>query len=111
MPPIFNWFFTFKDAGSDTKFNYFVTQPIVNYNLGRSGWALAFSPIMTYNFDGKEGDRWTVPVGFGIVKTTVFGGGPIQLGVHYYSNATSLEGGPGQQLRFLVSFLHPKSTS
>jgi hypothetical protein len=108
---VFNWFFTFEDAGDDTQFNYFVIQPIVNYNIGRSGWALAFSPIMTQNYDGEKGEQWSVPLGLGIVKTTVFAGKPMNLGVHYFSNVESPEAGPGQQLRFLVSFLYPKKTS
>jgi hypothetical protein len=103
-----NSFFTFADSGDDTEFNYFVTQPIVNYNFGRSGWVLAFSPIITCNFDGTDGNKWTVPLGLGAVKTTVFNGRPMQLGVHYYSNAASPEGAPGQTLRFVVSFLYPK---
>jgi hypothetical protein len=106
-----NWFFTFEDSGDDTEFNYFVTQPIVNYNIGRSGWAMAFSPIMSYDYDGEPGDQWTVPLGLGIVKTTVFSGRPIQLGVHYFSNVESPGAGPGQQLRLLVSFLHPRNKS
>jgi hypothetical protein len=105
---IVNWFFTFKDAGDSTEFNYFVTQPIVNYTLGRSGWVVAFSPVITHNFDGADGDKWTVPLGLGLSKTTVFSGKPMQFGVQYYSNATSPAAGPGQQLRFIVSFLFPK---
>jgi hypothetical protein len=108
---VVNWFFTFEDAGDETEFNYFVLQPIVNYNIGRSGWALAFSPIMTQNYDGESGDQWTVPLGLGIVKTTVFNGRPMNIGLHYFSNAASPEAGPGQQLRFLVSFLYPKNKS
>jgi hypothetical protein len=103
-----NSFFTFADSGDDTEFNYFVTQPIVNYNFGRSGWVLAFSPIMTFNFDAEDGDGWTVPLGLGVVKTTVFSGKPMQIGVHYYSNAASPGGAPDQTLRFVVSFLYPK---
>jgi catechol 2,3-dioxygenase-like lactoylglutathione lyase family enzyme len=61
-------FNTFPDAGDSTQFNYFVTQPLVNYNFGRSGWALASSPILTYNFDGDAGDRWSAPLGLGILK-------------------------------------------
>jgi hypothetical protein len=87
---------------------WLLLQPIVNYNVGRSGWALAFSPIITCNFDGIDGSKWTVPLGLGAVKTTVFNGRPMQLGVHYHSNAASPEGAPGQTLRFIVSFLYPK---
>lgn len=88
-----------------------MTQPFVNYNFGRSGWALAFAPILTYNFDGEAGDQWTVPLGVGIVKTTVFSGKPMQLGVQYYSNAERPTGAPGQTLRFVVSFLYPRIRS
>jgi len=43
---LFNFFWTVSDAGDDTEFNYFVTQPFVNYNF-EEGWALAFVPIIT----------------------------------------------------------------
>jgi hypothetical protein len=69
---------------------------------------ISFAPIITYNFDGDDGDRWTVPLGGGVAKTTVFSGKPMQLGVHYYSNAARPTGAPGQQLRFNVSFLYPR---
>lgn len=108
---LFNWYLTFADSGDETEFNYFVTQPFVNYNLGRSGWALAFAPVITCNYDGDDGNRWTVPVGFGMTKTTVFSGKPMQLAVHYYSNGERPTGAPGQQLRFVVSFLYPRTKS
>jgi hypothetical protein len=105
---LFNWYFTFADTGDSTEFNYFVTQPFVNYNFGRSGWALAFAPIITYNYDGESGQKWTVPLGLGITKTTVFDGKPMSIGVQYYSNAERPTSAAGQQLRFAVSFLYPR---
>lgn len=103
---LFNFFFTVSDEGSPSEFNYFVTQPFVNFNFGE-GWALAFAPIITNNFDLDE-DSWTVPLGFGIARTTVFDKKPMQFGVQYYYNVAFPEGSAGQQLRFQVSYLFPR---
>ena len=54
------------------------------------------------------GNRWTVPVGLGITRTTVFSGRPMSLGVQYYHNAKKPDGAAGQLLRITVSLLYPR---
>ena len=71
-----------SDAGGDPKTDLFLLQPFVNYNLPR-GYALSTSPAITANWDAPSGQQWTVPLGFGISKTTVFNGRPTQLAVQY----------------------------
>jgi hypothetical protein len=65
------------DAAGDPETNLFTLQPFVNYNFGR-GWALAFAPIITANWNATAGNEWTVPLGFGISKTAIFNRRPVQ---------------------------------
>ena len=92
----------------DPRTDLLTIQPFVNYNLSR-GWALSFSPVMTANWDAASGDQWTVPLGFGITRTTVFNRRPMNLGVQYYYNVEHPEGGAGQQLRFVLALLYPSA--
>jgi hypothetical protein len=102
-----NQYWPAYDAGGEPKTNLFVLQPFVNYNFG-VGWALGFSPIITANWDASEGHKWTVPLGLGITKTTVFNGRPMNIGVHYYGNVERPEGSAGYQLRFVIALLYPE---
>lgn len=95
------------DAAGDPKTDLFTLQPFINYNFGR-GWALAFAPIISANWNASNGNEWTVPIGFGISRATVLGQRPLSLGAQYYYNVERPDGAPGQQLRFLVSFLFPR---
>ena len=96
------------DAGDRPRTDLLTIQPFVNYNLG-DGWALSLSPVMTANWDADSGEQWTVPLGFGVTRTTVFNGRPMNLGVQYYYNVEHPQGGPGQQLRFVVALLYPSA--
>lgn len=95
------------DAGGDPETNLLTVQPFVNYNFG-PGWAVAFSPVMTANWNATAGNQWTVPLGVGISKTALFDRRPVSLAVQYYYNIERPDGAPGQQLRFLMSFLFPR---
>ena len=98
---------TFADAGDDRKVNQFLFQPFVNFNFGK-GWALASVPIITANWEAESGQQWTVPLGLGISRTTVFSGQPMLLGLHYYGNVVHPDNAPSSQVRFMVVFLFPK---
>jgi hypothetical protein len=99
---------TWTIAHSDTytKINQLLFQPFVNYNFGQ-GWALSFSPIITANWEATSGNQWTVPLGLGITRTTVFDGRPMNIGVQYYYNVERPDSGPGQQIRFQIALLYP----
>jgi hypothetical protein len=99
-------FWPMADAGGSPETNQFMFQWFVNYNFGQ-GWALSTGPINTANWDAEEGQQWTVPLGFGITKTTVFNGRPIQLGAQYYYNVTRPDSAAATQLRFVISLLFP----
>jgi hypothetical protein len=102
-----NQIWTIAHADTYTKVNQFLFQPFVNYNFGK-GWALSFAPIITANWEATSGNQWTVPLGLGITRTTVFDGRPMSIGVQYYNNVERPDNGPGQQLRFVLSLLYPK---
>ncbi len=99
---------TWTIAHSDnyTRINQFLFQPFINYNFGE-GWALSFAPIITANWEATGGNQWTVPLGIGITRTTVFDGRPMTIGVQYYNNVERPDNGPGQQIRFQIALLYP----
>ncbi len=82
-------------------------QPFINFNFGK-GWALAFAPLLTANWDAESGNEWTVPLGFGISRTTAFNKRPMTLGVQYY-NVERPDGSAASQLRFAISLRYPKA--
>ncbi len=96
-----------SDAGDGVETNLLTAQPFVNYNFG-AGWALSFAPLLTANWDARSGDQWTVPLGIGLVRTTVFDGRPMNLGVQYYRNVERPAGSAGFQLRFSITLLYPQ---
>jgi hypothetical protein len=98
---------TMAHADTYTEINQLLFQPFVNYNFGQ-GWALSFSPVVTAKWNAKSGEQWTVPLGLGITRTTVFDGRPMSLGVQYYNNVERPQGTPGQLIRFSISLLYPK---
>jgi hypothetical protein len=102
-----NQYWPMSDVGDAPKTDLFVFQPFVNYNFGK-GYAIAFAPLISANWDAPDGNQWTVPLGLGITRTTVFNGRPMSLGVQYYDNVERPSGSAGQQLKFVVSFLYPR---
>lgn len=94
------------DANGDPETDLFVMQPFVNFNFG-TGWALTSGPVITANWNAPSGQQWTVPVGVGISRTTVFAGRPISLAAQYYYNVVRPDAAAGQQLRLVMSFLFP----
>lgn len=95
------------DSGDAPEMDLLTVQPFINYNMG-SGWALAFAPIITANWGASSGNEWTIPIGVGITRTTVFNRRPMNLGVNYYYNVVRPDGGAGQQLRFVIALLYPR---
>jgi hypothetical protein len=96
-----------SDAGGDPETDRLTFQWFVNYNFGH-GWALTTAPLNFGNWNADSGNEWTVPLGFGISRTTVFNRRPINLGLQYYYNVEKPDGAAGQQLRIQVSFLYPR---
>jgi hypothetical protein len=101
-----NQVWTVADAGGDPKVNQLLVQPFINYNFGH-GWAFATGPIITANWEAESGQQWTVPLGGGIIKTTVFNGRPMNLGAQYYYNVVRPDAAPASQFRIIVALLYP----
>lgn len=101
-----NQVWTFADAGGDPDVNQLLIQPFINYNFGH-GWAISTSPLITANWNAASGQEWTVPLGLGITKTTVFNRRPMNLGAQYYHNVTHPDAGPASQFRIIVALLYP----
>ena len=59
------WSFTGDEDDGDV--NSFLLQPILNYNLPQQ-WYLTSVLIITANWNGADGNKWTVPVGGGFGK-------------------------------------------
>lgn len=95
------------DDGGDPETDLFTLQPFVNFNFGH-GWALSYSPIISANWNASNGNEWTVPIGGGLTRTTVFNRRPMNLGVQYYYNLDHPDGSAAQQLRFIVALLYPR---
>ena len=103
---LINNLWTFADDGGEPEFNQFLLQPFINYNFGE-GWALTFSPNITANWDAPDGEKWTVPLGIGFSKVTVFNGRPMSLGAVYYHNVEHPTTGAANLFRITVSLLYP----
>lgn len=100
-------FWPMVDEGDPIETDLLVIQPFVNYNFG-SGWALSFAPLISANWNGPDGEQWTVPLGIGITKTTVFNGRPMNIGFQYYDNVERPVGSAGKQIRIIVALLYPQ---
>jgi hypothetical protein len=64
--------------------------------------------VITANGDADSGQEWTVPLGLGISRTTVFNHRPMTIGVQYYYRVERPDGAAATTLRFAVSLLYPK---
>src|SRR6478672_490621 len=95
------------DAGDAPETNLLTVQPAVNFNFGH-GWAIAFSRVITANWDAPAGARWTVQVGLGLTRTAVFNRRPMNLGISYNYNIEHPAGTAGEQLRFTVTLRYPR---
>jgi hypothetical protein len=94
------------DEGGKPDINQLQFQWFLNFNFGQ-GWALSAAPLNTADWDAEDGQQWTVPLGMGISKTTVFSGRPISLAAQYYYNVKRPDGAAATQLRLNVALLFP----
>ena len=86
----------------------FFTNAFLNYNLS-DGWYLTSSPIITADWEGSNGHKWTVPVGGGFGKIQRIGRLPFNLSVAAYSNVVRPDPGADWELRLQIALLLPKS--
>ena len=63
-------------AGSNAQYYSTLTsQYFYAVTLG-NGWQLASGPVITYDWRADSDDAWSVPIGFGVAKTTKIGNHP-----------------------------------
>ncbi len=105
---LLNQLWTFADNGGDPDVNQFVFQPFINYNFG-VGWAISTAPLITANWNAPSGQQWTVPLGLGITKTTVFNRRPMNVGLQYFHNVVHPDTGPSDQVRIVIALLYPSA--
>ena len=87
--------------------NAMTLQPFLNYNLPK-GWYLTTSPLITANWEARNDNRWTVPVGGGIGRIFKIGDQPINANLTaYYNVVTPDDIGANWQLRAQWTFLFP----
>ncbi len=102
-----NQYWTYYDEGGEPETDLLVLQPFINFNFG-VGWALSFSPIINANWDAPDGEQWTIPLGLGITRTTVFNRRPMNIAVQFYRNVERPANAAETQIRATVSLLFPK---
>ena len=106
MGGLVSQFWPMADEGGSPETNQFVFQWFLNFNFGQ-GWAISSAPLNTANWDAEDGQQWTVPLGAGITKTTVFNGRPMTVGLQYSHNVKRPDSAAATQLRFVLSLLFP----
>lgn len=91
-------------AGSnDSNFSTTTVQYFYAYGLGK-GWQITSSPIVTYDWEATSGNRWTVPLGIGLAKTTKIGSTPWKFNLQVqYHVAQSDRFGPEWLLKFTAT--------
>jgi hypothetical protein len=89
--------------------NQMTLQPIVNYNFPDApGRYLNFSPVVTANWNGASGQKWTVPLGLGIGQIMKFGDQPMNLQAAAYYNVARPDGASNWNLRLQIQWLFPR---
>ena len=69
-----------KGSGRDVNFSWLNLFYFLNF---RNGWQVGGTPIITADWEADNDDRWTVPIGIGVYKTSFFGKMPIKLGLEF----------------------------
>ncbi len=67
-----------KGSHRDVNFSWLNLFYFLNF---KDGWQVGGTPIITANWEADSKDRWTIPVGLGLYKTSIFGKLPIKFGV------------------------------
>jgi hypothetical protein len=69
-----------------------------------SAWQIAFDPTITYDARATSGNKWNVPVGLSVAKTTLVGKLPVkfQFGVEY---SVVTQDAYGEQARLVLEVI------
>jgi hypothetical protein len=82
-------------------------QPFVNYNFG-GGWYLISAPVITANWEKKNKNKWTVPLGGGIGRVMHWGKQAVNLRLAYYKNVVRPDNAAEYNIQMSFMLLFPK---
>ena len=78
------------------------TQIFYWFDVGKEGWQIGGSPVISYNWAADDSDQaWTIPVNLGLAKTVKIGETPVKFkleGVYYFDQPDAF--GPSWGLQF-----------
>jgi len=68
------------------------------------GWQVAAGPTISYDHTRPSGDRWTVPAGIGIAKTSIINGRPWKFQLQYWNYVKAPDAfAPEHQIRISIN--------
>jgi hypothetical protein len=92
----------------DGDFSVLTLQPMAFYNLPGAA-TLHYNNSITYNAKAPSGEEWLVPLGAGLSKTFMVGGGhAIDVAVGAYANVVRPKGGASSQFKFGITWVIPR---
>jgi hypothetical protein len=106
MGALFTQLWSFTGRATNPQVNAGLIQPFINYNL-KGGWAISTGPSLTANYTAPSNQKWSIPVGGGVVKTFKLGDQPMQLGLFYYTYVERPVTSPQTDLRINWALLFP----
>lgn len=94
-------------GNDDIKTNVTAGQYFYVFNI-KNGWQIRSGPTFAYDHEAESGQRWTLPIGFGINKTAIIGKTPWKFGLEYWKYLKSPDAfGPDSQIRFVFAPVVP----
>lgn len=92
----------------DGNFSLLTLQPMLFYNLA-AGVSISYNNSITLDWKAAAGKEWSVPLGLGVSKSFVLGGGHgLDIGVAAYYLVARPEGGPASQLKLVIAWVMPR---
>lgn len=106
----FAFAFLLNQHWGESSFSVSALQPMIFYNLpSLPGFAISYNNTITLDWNGTDGNEWTVPLGLGVSQAFQVGGGHgLELLLGYYAMVARPEGAPSSQVRFMINWLIPR---
>ena len=82
-------------------------QPFVAYSLGK-GWAINSTSEMSYNWEARSSDRWTIPLGGTVSRVVPIGHIPVSFAVGAFYNVERPEYANRWTARLIVTLAFPE---
>jgi len=100
---------TWDVAGDDDEpqTNLTAGQYFYFFSLG-DGWQITGTPTFAYDHEASSGDRWTLPIGIGLAKTTIIGKTPWKFAAEYWHYVEQADPfGPDWNIRIKITPVVP----